>query len=192
MKSNIYCILGKSGAGKSTLKKELQKYGIIPLHECTTRPVRPGEKNGEDYYFFTEDEFRKSNIISKTCYKTENGTWCFGIMKEEIKEGKNYSLVINPFQYREVVDYFNDQASIIPIWIVTDEEQRVLNMILREEKKEKPDYKEVCRRIKSDSEDFSENNEIIKKILSKIIVCNEFDVPMEEIAEELYYKICSR
>lgn len=49
-----------SGAGKSTiaralLEREDELYMSISL---TTRPARPGEKDGRDYYFVSEDEYR--------------------------------------------------------------------------------------------------------------------------------------
>lgn len=50
-----------SGAGKSTiaralLEREDELYMSISL---TTRPARPGEKDGRDYYFVSEDEYRE-------------------------------------------------------------------------------------------------------------------------------------
>jgi guanylate kinase len=48
-----------SGAGKSTISKE-----ILSIHEklemsisATTRPIRPGETNGEDYVFLNQSKF---------------------------------------------------------------------------------------------------------------------------------------
>lgn len=59
MKAILYLIMGKSGSGKSTLKEELLKLGVTPLHECTTRPARPGEKNEKDYFFLSEKNSKK-------------------------------------------------------------------------------------------------------------------------------------
>jgi guanylate kinase len=50
-----------SGAGKTTLSRELIKAdGQITLSiSATTRPMRPTEVHGRDYYFLAPDEFEK-------------------------------------------------------------------------------------------------------------------------------------
>ena len=50
-----------SGAGKSTLAKRLMKWdpSISFSVSATTRAPRPGEVDGEDYYFLSEEEFKR-------------------------------------------------------------------------------------------------------------------------------------
>lgn len=51
-------IVGVSGSGKTTLAKNLEAaggYKLVCSH--TTRPMRPGEVHGEDYYFISKEEF---------------------------------------------------------------------------------------------------------------------------------------
>ena len=52
---------GPSGAGKSTLiKTVLSHYEDVYFSiSTTTRPKRPGEVDGRDYYFVTKEEFEK-------------------------------------------------------------------------------------------------------------------------------------
>ena len=49
-----------SGAGKSTLSKRLRTWdtSLAFSVSATTRAPRPGEINGEDYHFMTEDAFK--------------------------------------------------------------------------------------------------------------------------------------
>jgi len=57
----LLVVSGPSGTGKSTICAKLRKK-YPKLHfsvSCTTRAPRPGEKDGEDYYFISENEFRK-------------------------------------------------------------------------------------------------------------------------------------
>lgn len=51
-----------SGAGKSTLSKRLRNWDptIEFSVSATTRAPRPGEVDGEDYHFMTEDDFKRS------------------------------------------------------------------------------------------------------------------------------------
>lgn len=52
-------LTGPSGSGKTTLAQRLlQKYDRLTFSiSATTRPPRPGEAHGQDYYFLTEEEF---------------------------------------------------------------------------------------------------------------------------------------
>ena len=51
-------LVGTSGSGKSTLCAMLENRGI-GMHSVslTTRDMRPGENNGKDYFFVSEEEF---------------------------------------------------------------------------------------------------------------------------------------
>ena len=68
----LFIITGPSGAGKTTVVEAiLENVGAratrpgvrrTPLRKfitCTTRPKRPGEKNGRDYHFLSRKEFEK-------------------------------------------------------------------------------------------------------------------------------------
>lgn len=58
-KGQLFVISGFSGAGKGTVVKGLvEKYGYSLSISATTRAPRPGEVDGKDYYFKTQDEFR--------------------------------------------------------------------------------------------------------------------------------------
>ncbi|MBU0529409.1 guanylate kinase, partial [bacterium] len=59
--NNLIVISAPSGAGKSTLCRALQdKYPEILFSiSCTTRPRREYEKNGYDYDFISDVEFKK-------------------------------------------------------------------------------------------------------------------------------------
>jgi guanylate kinase len=53
-------ISGPAGVGKNTVAERLCER--LPLHRivtATTRPPRPGEDDGRDYIFLSEDEFRR-------------------------------------------------------------------------------------------------------------------------------------
>lgn len=56
---NLFIISGPSGAGKGTLVKELLKRvpDVWFSVSATTRAMRPGEVEGESYFFLTEEEF---------------------------------------------------------------------------------------------------------------------------------------
>jgi guanylate kinase len=57
----MFVVSSPSGAGKTTLSRRLIK--DVPNVElsvsATTRPIRPGETDGVDYHFCSEEEFQK-------------------------------------------------------------------------------------------------------------------------------------
>ncbi len=69
-----------SGSGKTTVVKHLlAKYDFLEFSvSATTRKQRPGEVNGEDYYFFTAEEFKT---------KLKEGAF---LEHEEVYEGLYY------------------------------------------------------------------------------------------------------
>lgn len=54
----LFVLSAPSGAGKTTICTSLrQKPDFVYAVSCTTRTPRPGEVEGEDYYFLSGDEF---------------------------------------------------------------------------------------------------------------------------------------
>jgi guanylate kinase len=55
----VFVVTGPSGAGKGTLIRGLVEHvaGLEVAVSATTRPQRPGEADGHDYWFLTDEEF---------------------------------------------------------------------------------------------------------------------------------------
>jgi guanylate kinase len=54
----LFVISGPSGAGKGTICQRLKEQGVIELSvSMTTRKPRPGEIDGQNYYFVSQEEF---------------------------------------------------------------------------------------------------------------------------------------
>ena len=77
-----------SGAGKTTLVKYLlSEFNNIEFSiSATSRKIRGNEKDGKDYYFLTEDEFRE-RIKKKEFVEYEEvyGGYFYGTLKSELK-----------------------------------------------------------------------------------------------------------
>ena len=60
-RGNIFVVSAPSGCGKTSLVKALLEEDKILTHPAsfTTRPRRVGEKDGVDYRFISEDEFKR-------------------------------------------------------------------------------------------------------------------------------------
>lgn len=56
----LYLVSGPSGSGKTTLCRRLSDEGEANYAiSCTTRPPRPGEEHGKDYFFLSIAEFKE-------------------------------------------------------------------------------------------------------------------------------------
>ena len=184
-KTRLYMIFGKSGSGKDTLQKEMiNKIGLNPIIQYTTRPKRPFEKEGEQYHFLTKEEFDNTPMICRKDYDTANGVWSYGIPEEIVSDGTPMVIILNPYQIREFLKHYEHIFDIVTIYVTSDEELRIVNAIKRERGKEQPDYAELTRRIVSDRKDFS--YEWMKDIIRRsITITNHYENDLEEIAKNL-------
>jgi len=86
--NNLIVISAPSGAGKSTLCRVLQEKHpeILFSISCTTRPQRNYEKDGYDYYFITEKEFKKRIQANKFIEFEEVHGYYYGTPKANIDD----------------------------------------------------------------------------------------------------------
>ena len=85
--SPVFVVTGPSGAGKGTLIRALVER-IAELEvavSATTRPLRPGEENGREYWFLSEDEFTRrvdeNGFLEWVEYVSR---WRYGTLRSEI------------------------------------------------------------------------------------------------------------
>ena len=76
----LIILSGPSGVGKSTVLKEVlaRNPHLRVSVSATTRAPRPGEVDGEDYYFLAPEEFerrRKANEFLECCEVFGQGCW---------------------------------------------------------------------------------------------------------------------
>lgn len=96
MTGKIVVLSAPSGAGKTTICKE-----IIKRHpnarlsiSATTRPRRPHETDGVDYYFMSEEEFmdkvKKGEFLE---FEQVHGNW-YGTLKSELDKAKDSDSIL--------------------------------------------------------------------------------------------------
>lgn len=61
MRPRLFVVTGPSGAGKGTLIRGLvgRRRDLVVAVSATTREQRPGEEDGREYVFLSEDEFQR-------------------------------------------------------------------------------------------------------------------------------------
>lgn len=88
-RGKLVVIVAPSGTGKSTLIKEL--FNQVPDLEwsvsCTTRPMRPGEQEGEDYHYISEDEFLERKERGEFIEWARVHSNYYGTLKKFVDEG---------------------------------------------------------------------------------------------------------
>lgn len=181
-------LMGKSSSGKDTVYKQLLKNNELQLKKIvpyTTRPIREGEKNGEEY-FFTDDEGFKNlkaqgKVIEARAYHTYHGLWrYFTVDDGNIDLTNNNYIIIGTLEsFIKTAEYFG-RDKVIPVMLEVDDGVRLQRALDRERRQENPRYQELCRRYLADDEDFSDekmeeagislkfSNENLEKCLSEI------------------------
>jgi len=102
----IFIISGPSGAGEDSIIEGLQKYlNIERVITTTTRPMRPGESQGNPYYFVTLEEFKKGIKENKFFeYACEYNNNYYGVTHEEINRVRNGNKIgIWKIEYKGVI-----------------------------------------------------------------------------------------
>ena len=88
-------LVGASGTGKSAIRNYLiSKYQMDKVISCTTRAMREGEVDGQDYFFLPKEEFehkiQKGWFVEYTLYNDNY----YGIPKHQIKD--NSIAIVEP------------------------------------------------------------------------------------------------
>ncbi|MCR4651679.1 MAG: guanylate kinase [Lachnospiraceae bacterium] len=189
----IYCLMGKSASGKDTIFRELLKrdeLGLKKIVPYTTRPVRAGEKSGEQYYFTDEEGLKRleaeGRVIEKRFYKTVHGIWYYFTVDDDNVdlESADHLLIGTPAACIALRDFYGEEA-VLPIYIELDDGERLKRALSRELRQKQPKYAEMCRRYLADEEDFSEEN-LMKAGIEKRFYNDDLDVCIERIAEYIH------
>ena len=160
----IFYIMGKSSSGKDTIYRKLQesenlKLGRLVLY--TTRPIRDGEKEGQEYHFVDEAKYfefdKAEKVIEARTYQTVYGPWTYFTADDgSVDFSKTSYLAIGTLESYQNLKAYYGVASLCPIYVEVEDGERLKRAIAREETQKEPHYEELCRRFLADAEDFSE------------------------------------
>lgn len=160
----LFYIMGKSASGKDTIYQKLlenQNLHLKRLIIYTTRPIRDGEQDGQEYYFVNEEVFQSlkasGKIIEDRGYETVYGLWRYFTADNMNLEQYDYLGIGTLESYLQLKAYYG-KDKVCPIYIEVEDGERLKRAIAREETQEVPKYEEMCRRFLADSRDFCEEN----------------------------------
>lgn len=105
----LLILTGKTASGKDTIISEILKRfpNFKKVITTTSRPSRPGEKDGIDYYFVTKEEFNIKIKAGDFIEYVEYGGNLYGTTKSEIEAALNQNSIwrIDPSRAGEVNDF---------------------------------------------------------------------------------------
>ena len=154
-----------------------RKHNYTIIVPYTTRPMRPGEVDGREYHFISEESFMRKveaeEFIEYQAYNTNQGVWYYGTPKDEFIEATDKTIVILSARSLKVLSdagVFDDSDLIFYIESPEEIIRQCINM-------RGGDLVEAERRFNSDNADFDG----IEKYVSYVIKRTETTSP---------YKMC--
>ncbi len=154
---DIFLIVGPSATGKTTLAQRLRdELEMIEAVSHTTRPIRPGEVEGETYYYVGEDLFqaKADNNEFVECITYPGNGSRYGITKEEVEGcllAGDVILVVDGVGASQFQRIYPDRAHVVFLIAPNDEE---LERRMRERNPDVTD-EEIQRRLASVNEEMA-------------------------------------
>jgi len=175
---SMLMLVAPSGAGKSSLVKALlEKDSTIQLSvSCTTRLPRPGEENGREYHFLSQEEFLKRKEAGDFLEWAEVHGNYYGTSKSwieaQMQSGKDVLLEIDWQGARQIRKMISDT-----IWIfILPPSIQALEERLR--KRGQDDEKTILSRVSAAKEELSHVSEA-----DYLIVNDMFESALLELSQ---------
>ena len=150
----IIILSSPSGAGKTTLVKKLSirnKFKISISH--TTRNPRQNEKNGKDYFFIKDKEFKTLIQKRKLLEHAKVFKNFYGSLKETVirnlEKGENVIFDID-WQGTKQIKTKKLKYKIITIFILPPSKKELFNRLLNRDQKDKKTASVRMRQFKKD------------------------------------------
>lgn len=149
---NIIAIMGEAGSGKDRTMQEVLKQNPT-LHEivsCTTRPMRQGEANSVNYFYYTPEQFGLKVLNGEMLECTVFNDWFYGTSYDSVRSDGVINIgVFNPTGVESLLA--RPDCDVLIFWVKTNDKIRLLRQLNREAD---PDVREVVRRFQADYDDF--------------------------------------
>ena len=178
-KAGIIVILSSpSGAGKTTLVKKISlrnNYKISISH--TTRKPRANERNGKDYYFVNNKEFKKLIKNKKFLEYAKVFKNYYGSLREKVinslKKSENVIFDID-WQGTKQIKKKKLRYKIITIFILPPSRKELFNRLLKRDQKDKKIASVIMKQFRNDvmhwkDYDFTVINDKVEKCYKSII-----------------------
>ena len=185
---HIFCFMGKANAGKSMYIKKIlsdlkfsRKFNLSPLTIGTTRKQRESEKDGKDYYFFSEEKYndiKDDELVEfRSYYTLLEGVIYYFTKVEYLQTEKNIICMTTPYQYENYRHWCEKENIKTPgkyelhlIYVEADIKTRI-NRALSEIETEDEIY-EFARKILRDRNEFGDVSKRIPELIDPMLSNN--------------------
>ena len=116
----IYAVVGASGCGKNTATQIMEELGIPSLVSFTTRDMRPGEINGKEHWFVTENDIPPKDRMLAYTYFGGKHYWT---TIDQIPEYGGCTYIIDEVALVEMLEKFGEEIDFVTILIKKDAQQ---------------------------------------------------------------------
>ena len=164
-KGGMFILSSPSGAGKTTLVKKISRnrnFSVSISH--TTRPPRPNEKNGKDYYFVSKNNFKKLIKNGEFLEHAKVFNNYYGSSKNlvinNLKKGKNTIFDID-WQGTRQIRNKKLNYKLITIFILPPSKQELLRRLIKREKKNMNTVKKRMKEFKKDLSKWKEYDYVV-------------------------------
>lgn len=177
----FWIISGPSGSGKTSLCRALLddpslRRSLLRSVSCTTRPLRPGEKNGGDYCHIPREEFRRLDergafLETQRVFDFQYGTPKTSLEAAE-RTGKDLLLSIDVKGAQRIRRKFGKKR-VVSIFILPPHVEALGERLRRRSTENKRDIKKRLQRVKEEilyaqSYDYAIINDNFSEALGKI------------------------
>jgi guanylate kinase len=155
MSSKVFVISGQSAVGKGAIGKALrEKYpDFYDIITCTTRPPRPNETDGKDYFFLNKEQFLAKIDNQQFLEYAHVHDWYYGTPKSELEKAKNQNknvfLEIDVQGAVEVKKILPESVLIFISYEEGDLEQLIRNRMAHDPKRRNFSDDEINKRLES-------------------------------------------
>ena len=137
-------LVGESCSGKTTLAEYIaENTNFEKLVTCTTRPIRPNEKDGVDYIFLSTEKFREMERKNEFFETAKYNNWHYGTPKTPFLTNK--ITVLSPPGLRKLKQRSDISEPIVSIYLHISCRSRLIKALRRGD-----DIEEAYRRSVSD------------------------------------------
>lgn len=166
----LLVLCGYTATGKDTYQNMLleKNSNIHRTVSYTTRPMRPNETNGLEYYFIKDTEFFllaiKGLLLESRSYRTfQNGietNWYYGLAKSEVTGYDNSIAILDHQGTKEIIDALGEE-NVKVVYLTCDDDE-----LKRRSKARRDENKEFDRRLEDDKLKFKGIEKIAKLTLN--------------------------
>ncbi len=185
--STMFIVSAPSGTGKTSLCKAV--IGTIPnlifSVSHTTRPPRPGEKDGTDYYFVSPEEFKQQIADRQMAEWTEVYGNYYGTatstIEHALRSGCDLLLDIEAQGARQLLEKYPDSITILVLPPSLEE----LKKRLRERGTDDP--ASIARRLKQAQDEIT-----AMSWYQYVVVNDQFDAAVMQLSAIIVAERCRR